>query len=66
MANDACDGDRVTVNGREAKASYQVKVGDVIGITFGNRNLRVKVLAVPEFANKEQAALLYQELPAEE
>ena len=39
---------------------------DVIGITFGNRSLRVKVLAVPEFANKEQAALLYQELPAEE
>ena len=58
VANDACDGDRVTVNGKEAKASYQVKVGDVIGITFGNRNLRVKVLAVPEFANKEQAALL--------
>ena len=43
-----------------------MKVGDVIGITFGNRSLRVKVLAVPEFANKEQAALLYQELPAEE
>ena len=66
VANDACDGDRVTVNGREAKASYQVKVGDVIGITFGNRSIRVKVLTVPEFANKEQAALLYQELPAEE
>ena len=65
VANDACDGDRVTVNGREAKASYQVKVGDVIGITFGNRSVRVKVLAVPEFANKEQAALLYEELPAE-
>ena len=47
VANDACDGDRVTVNGREAKASYQVKIGDVIGITFGNRHVRVKVLAVP-------------------
>ena len=66
IANEACDGERIMVNGRQAKASYQVKVGDVIGITFGNRNLRVKVLAVPEFANKEQAALLYQELPAEE
>ena len=66
VANDACDGDRVTVNGREAKASYQVKIGDVIGITFGNRHVRVKVLAVPEFANKEQATLLYEELPAEE
>ncbi len=63
VANEACDGERVTVNGREAKASYQVKVGDVIGISFGNRSLRVKVLQVPEFATKEQAALLYQELP---
>lgn len=62
VANEACDGDRVTVNGREAKASYQVKVGDVIGVSFGNRELRVKVLAVPEHATKEQAALLYQEL----
>lgn len=66
VANEACDGDRITVNGREAKASYQVKVGDVIGITFGSRHLRVKVLAVPEFANKEQAALLYEELPNEQ
>lgn len=63
VANDACDGDRVTVNGREAKASYQVKVGDIIGITFGNRALRVQVLAVPEHVTKEQASLLYQELP---
>ncbi len=62
VANDACDGERVTVNGREAKASYQVKVGDVIGIAFGNRTLRVRVLAVPEYATKEQAGLLYQEL----
>ena len=61
VANEACDGERVTVNGREAKASYQVKVG----VPFGNRSLRVKVLQVPEFATKEQAALLYQELPEE-
>lgn len=66
VANEACDGDRVTVNGKDAKASYQVKEGDVIGITFGNRSLRVKVLQVPEFATKEQASLLYQELPPEE
>ena len=66
VANDACDVDRVTVNGREAKASYQVKVGDVIAVTFGPRTVRVRVLAVPEFATKEQAALLYEELPAGE
>ncbi len=65
VANDACDGDRVTVNGREAKASYQVKVGDIIGISFGSRNLRVRVLDVPEFATKAGAALLYEELPEE-
>ena len=43
MANEACDGDRVSVNGREAKASYQVKIGDVIEIAFGNRTLRIEV-----------------------
>jgi len=49
--------------GKDAKASYQVKVGDVIGITFGNRQLRVKVLSVPEkTAAKAEAALLYQEI----
>lgn len=63
VANDACDGDRVTVNGKEAKASYQVKVGDVIGVAFGNRTIRVRVLAVPEYATREQASLLYEELP---
>ena len=63
VANEACDTDRVTVNGKDAKASYQVKVGDVIGITFGNRQLRVKVLEVPEkTAAKAEAALLYQEI----
>ena len=65
VANDACDGAHVTVNGREAKASYQVKVGDVIGISFGARTLRVRVLDIPEFATKAGASLLYEELPEE-
>ena len=43
-----------------------MKVGDVIAVTFGTRTVRVRVLAVPEFATKEQAALLYEELPAGE
>ena len=46
MANDACDGQRITVNGRTAKASYDVKVGDVIEIAFGQRTVKVEVLAV--------------------
>ncbi len=62
VANEACDTQRVIVNGREAKASYQVKVGDVIELAIGSRTLKVKVLAVPEHATKEQAALLYTEL----
>ena len=65
VANDVADAGRILVNGKAVKASYAVKVGDVIGVSFGNRSLRVKVLQVPEFATKEQAALLYQELPEE-
>ena len=46
VANDACDGERIVVNGRQAKASYQVKVGDVIEIAFGQRTMKVEVLDV--------------------
>ena len=62
VANDACDTQRVMVNGREAKASYQVKVGDVVEVAFGNRQLRVRVLAVPEHAAKQDAQLMYEEI----
>ena len=62
VANGACDTQRVMVNGREAKASYQVKVGDVIEVAFGNRQLRVRVLAVPEHAAKQDAQLMYEEI----
>ena len=63
VANEACDASRIMVNGREAKASYQVKVGDIVGLAFGSRTVRVEVLAVPEHAAKADAALLYRELP---
>lgn len=43
VANEACDNDRVTVNGRPAKASYEVKVGDEIEIRFGQKTLRIEV-----------------------
>jgi ribosomal 50S subunit-recycling heat shock protein len=62
VANDACDAARVTVNGREAKASYQVKVGDVIEIAFGNRSLKVEVTDITENAKKADASALYREL----
>ena len=44
VANDACDAARITVNGKPAKASYQVKIGDVIEIAFGQRTMKVEVL----------------------
>ncbi len=62
VANEACDGGRVTVNGRPAKASYDVKVGDVIEIAFGQRTLRVQVAAVEENAKKDEAAAMYKEI----
>ena len=62
VANDACDNDRVMVNGRDAKASYQVKIGDVIEIAFGNRTLRVEVTEVADNVKKSDAAAMYREL----
>jgi len=62
VANEACDGGRVTVNGRPAKASYDVKVGDVIVIAFGQRTLKVEVAAVEENAKKDEAAAMYKEI----
>ena len=60
VANDACDTDRISVNGRVVKASYQVKVGDEIEVSFGQRCLKVRVKDVREFANKDAASELYE------
>jgi ribosomal 50S subunit-recycling heat shock protein len=62
VANEACDNDRVTVNGRPAKASYEVKVGDKLSIAFGTRTLTVEVLAVAEAVRKDDASALYREI----
>ena len=62
VANDACDDAHVSVNGRQVKASYQVKVGDIIEIAFGQRSLKVEVLAVSETVKKEDAPAMYREL----
>ncbi|MBO4732844.1 MAG: RNA-binding S4 domain-containing protein [Clostridia bacterium] len=60
VANEACDAGRVKVGGKSVRASYDVKVGDLIEISFGNRTVKVKVLAVSEVVKKEDAAALYQ------
>ena len=62
VANDACDGDRVSVNGRPAKASYTVKPGDVIEVRFGQRTLKVEVISISEHATKADAPAMYREL----
>ena len=56
---------RVTVNGKVARASYDVKVGDVIALHFGERVLAVEVLDVSETAGKSEASLLYREVNAQ-
>lgn len=60
VANEACDAAHVTVNGKPAKASYDVKEGDVLEITFGQRVLKVRVVSVKEFTSKAEAAELYE------
>ena len=60
VANEACDSSRVCVNGKPAKASYDVKVGDVIEITFGEKTLKFKVLDVREHALKADASSMYE------
>ena len=60
VANDACDTEHVNVNGRRAKASYDVKVGDVLEITFGQRTLKIRVLEVKETVSKAQAGEMYE------
>ena len=60
VANDACDTEHISVNGKAVKASYQVKEGDVISIAFGTRVLTVRVVDVRENANKSNAGEMYE------
>ena len=62
VANEACDGERISVNGRQVKASYQVKLGDVIEIAHGQRTLKVEVTEITETATKDSAAAMYREI----
>ncbi len=60
VANEACDGSLVTANGRAAKASYDVKVGDILEITFGTRTTRLRVLSVEDHVGKAEASEMYE------
>lgn len=62
VANEACDNARISVNGRPAKASYDVKVGDKIEISMGSRTVAVEVLQVSETVRKDDAAAMYKEI----
>ena len=62
VANEACDNARISVNGKPAKASYEVKVGDRISIQFGQKTLCVEVLQVAEAVRKDDAVGLYKEI----
>lgn len=59
VANDACDAGKITVNGTVAKASYDVKIDDIIEINLGARALKIKVNDINEYSNKENAAEQY-------
>lgn len=60
VANEACDAGRVLVNGKAARASYDVKVGDIIEISFGTRLFKAEVIDVSETVRKDDAATLYK------
>ena len=62
VANEACDNDRVSVNGRPVRASYDVKEGDVVELRFGERVVKVEVLVVAESVGKADAGAMYREV----
>ena len=60
VANDACDASRISVNGKPAKASYDVKIGDVITVSFGAKFVSVRVLEIKETTRKTDAVGMYE------
>ena len=60
VANDACDSERISVNGKSAKASYNVKVGDKITVAFGNKSVTVIVLELKDTTKKTEASGMYE------
>ena len=62
IANEACDAGRVSVNGKTAKASTDVKTGDVVEIVFGEKTVKVEITAIMDTTKKENAAEMYRYL----
>lgn len=62
VANEVCDAKHVTVNGKVARASYDVKVGDIVEIQMGENLTKFEVVSVNEYATKNDAALMYKML----
>lgn len=60
VANEACDAGKIAVNGKPARASYDVKIGDVIEIALGSRSVKVRVLEVKETVRKDDANTMYE------
>jgi ribosomal 50S subunit-recycling heat shock protein len=60
VANEACDSERISVNGKTAKASYDVKIGDKITVAFGNKSVTVNVLEIKDTTKKTEASGMYE------
>lgn len=60
VANEACDAGKISVNNKVARASYDVKVGDIIEVNMGQKPLKVKVISINDFVKKDEAASYYQ------
>ena len=60
LSKEACDGGRVTVNGKDVKPAYRLSVGDVVEIRFGSGNLKFRVLDLKEHVKKDEALSLYE------
>ncbi|MBQ2875899.1 MAG: RNA-binding S4 domain-containing protein [Clostridia bacterium] len=60
VANDACDSERISVNGKAAKASYNVKLGDLITVAFGSKSVTVRVLDIKETTKKSESVGMYE------
>jgi ribosomal 50S subunit-recycling heat shock protein len=66
VAKEACDTGRISVNGKTAKAGYEVKAGDILEIRFGNRLLKAEILNLSENVRKEEASSMYKVLEGED
>ena len=60
VANEACDNSRISVNGKSAKASYDVKLGDEITVAFGSKSITVRVLDIRETTKKSESQGMYE------